>query len=234
MIKAVLFDLDGTLLPMDQELHLKTYFKHLSAYMIPHGYEPRDFIDNMMKSTYLMLKNDGSRTNEEVFWNSFESIYGDKVKDDRLIVDSFYKKAYAPVGEVCGFNPEASKTVSSLRERGYTVVLATSPLFPRVAVEERLKWAGLSWEDFDIVTTYENSHWTKPAAGYYREICEKLSLLPEECLMVGNDVSDDMPASDTGMKVFLLTDCLINTKDEDISKIPHGSFPELNDYIASL
>lgn len=234
MIKAVLFDLDGTLLPMDQDLHLKTYFKHLSAYMIPHGYEPHEFIDNMMKSTYLMLKNDGSRTNEEVFWTSFESIYGEKVKEDRFIVDSFYKNAYDPVSKVCGFNPEAAKTVRLLREKGYVVVLATSPLFPRVAVEGRLKWAGLDCSDFDFITTYENSHWTKPAAGYYREICRELSLAPEECLMVGNDVSDDMPAADTGMEVFLLTDCLINSKNADISKYPQGSFDELSEFINSI
>jgi FMN phosphatase YigB (HAD superfamily) len=234
MIKAILFDLDGTLLPMDQDKHLKTYFKHLSAYMMPYGYEPSEFINNMMKSTYLMLKNDGSDTNENIFWNSFAEIYGDKVKKDRLVVDSFYKNAYQPVRAVCGFNPEAASTVRRLKDRGYTVVLATSPLFPRVAVEGRLGWAGLDISDFDEVTTYENSHCTKPSSGYYREICERLSLKPEECLMVGNDASDDMPAQNTGMKVFLITDCLINAKCEDISKYPQGSFKELIEYIDSL
>ena len=52
--------------------------------------------------------------------------------------------------------------------------------------------------------------------------------------MVGNDVGDDMVAQKVGMKVFLLTDCLINKSEEDISKYPNGSFDELMNYIESL
>lgn len=41
--------------------------------------------------------------------------------------------------------------------------------------------------------------------------------------MVGNDVTEDMVASETGMQVFLLTDCLINKERKDISVYPRGS-----------
>ena len=52
--------------------------------------------------------------------------------------------------------------------------------------------------------------------------------------MVGNDVGDDMVAQELGMKVFLLTDCLINKHNVDISVYPHGSFEELMEYIRTL
>ena len=45
--------------------------------------------------------------------------------------------------------------------------------------------------------------------------------------MVGNDVQEDMIAETVGMKVFLLTDCLINRNGADISVWPHGGFDDL-------
>ena len=41
MIKTVLFDLDGTLLPMDQDNFVKAYFKNLAIKLAPHGYDPQ-------------------------------------------------------------------------------------------------------------------------------------------------------------------------------------------------
>ena len=117
---------------------------------------------------------------------------------------------------------------------GYRVVLATNPLFPAIATRNRIRWAGLNPEDFELVTTYENSHYCKPNPDYYREILGKLSLDGSQCLMVGNDVGEDMIAGILGMKVFLLTDCLINSAGGDISVYPNGSFPELLHYIRSL
>jgi len=63
---------------------------------------------------------------------------------------------------------------------------------------------------------------------------DKLGLHPEECLVVGNDVTEDMIASSLGMHVFLLTDCIINRDGKDISRYPHGSFPELLAYLRSM
>ena len=57
---------------------------------------------------------------------------------------------------------------------------------------------------------------------------------PEECLMVGNDVSEDMVTEQLGMKTFLLTDCLINKAGVDISQYPHGGFAELDAYLKEL
>lgn len=61
-----------------------------------------------------------------------------------------------------------------------------------------------------------------------------LKLKGEECVMIGNDVGEDMIAETLGMKVFLLTDCLINKNNTDISRYPHGSFPELLSFIQEL
>ena len=76
-IKAVLFDLDGTLLPMDQDVFVKAYFSGIAAKLAPFGYEPKALIDAIWAGTVKMIKNDGRITNEEAFWNCFISVYGE-------------------------------------------------------------------------------------------------------------------------------------------------------------
>lgn len=118
-----------------------------------------------------------------------------------------------------------------LKARGVRVALATNPIFPRIATEQRIRWAGLAPEDFALYTTYENSTFCKPNPDYYREVVRTLGVQPEECLMVGNDATEDLAAREAGMDVFLLTDCLINTKNRDISACPRGDFAALNAYL---
>lgn len=121
-----------------------------------------------------------------------------------------------------------------LKERGYRIVLATNPYFPSIATENRIRWAGLTPEDFEYYTTYEHCTFCKPNPKYYWELLEKIGCQPEECLMIGNDVGDDMVAETLGMRVFLLTDCLINIENKDINAYPHGSFKELFKFIDTL
>ena len=114
-----------------------------------------------------------------------------------------------------------------LKDKGYRVVLATNPLFPSIATESRIRWAGLEPSEFDLYTTYENTSYCKPNLDYYRDILKRINCRPEECLMVGNDVGEDMVVEALGMQAFLLTDCLINTQKKDITAYPHGSFEQL-------
>lgn len=233
-IKAVLFDLDGTLLPMDQDLFIKAYFGGLAKKLAPLGYEPNALIDAIWNGTSAMIKNDGSRTNEAVFWDVFCRKMGLSARNDASVFDEFYKVDFQEIQKVCGFDERAAKIVRSLRKGGIITVLATNPVFPAVATESRMRWAGLCPEDFALYTTFENIGYSKPNPAYYTEITKRLGLLPEECVMVGNDVDDDMVAADLGMQVFLLTDCLINKKNADPSAFPHGDFDALARYLEDL
>lgn len=233
-ITTVLFDLDGTLLPMDQDLFIHTYFKKISTRLAKYGYDPTRLIRTIWDGTEAMIKNDGQKKNVAVFWDYVVGEYGDMILKDKHHFDKFYVEEFDSVKEVCGYNPDAASTVRRLKDNGYRVVLATNPVFPSVATEWRIKWAGLSPDDFELYATYENSYYCKPHPEYYKGIANSLGVTPEECLMVGNDVGDDMVAEKVGMKVFLLTDCLINGKHKDISVYPNGGFSELQDYIQSL
>lgn len=231
-LTTILFDLDGTLLPMDNDSFTKGYFKLLASKMSTYGYKPEQLVDAVWAGTAAMVRNNGSQSNETVFWDKFSEIYSkEKTLKDKAIFEDFYAKDFGAAKTLCGYNKKAEKTIQKVKELGYRVALATNPIFPKIATESRIRWAGLSPEDFELCTTYENTCYCKPNPEYYRDIAERLGVQPEECLMVGNDVTEDMIAETVGMKVFLLSNCLINKERKDINQYPRGSFEQLLQFI---
>lgn len=233
-LKAVLFDLDGTLLPMDQDTFIRAYFKGISAKLAPYGYNPQELVAAIWQGTGAMIKNNGSKTNEEAFWGEFVKIYGEKCLEDTPCFDKFYEENFDDLRTACGYNPKAAEVVKMLKDRGVRRILATNPIFPYIATEKRTKFAGLDTTDFELITSYENIGFAKPNPRYYKEILRRADLKAEDCLMVGNDVAEDMIAESFGMRVFLLTDCIINKESKDISLYPHGNFDDLTEYIESI
>ena len=234
MITTILFDLDGTLLPMDQDTFVKDYLNRMAKKLAPHGYDPDLLVKGIWKGTGAMVKNDGARTNAEVFWEVFNALMGRDCRNGEELFLDYYRNEFQEVRHACGFNAQAAEAIQEIKALGYRVGLATNPLFPAIATRSRARWAGLDPEDFEIITTYENSRHCKPNPDYYRDVLATLDVKPENCVMVGNDVQEDMVAETLGMKVFLLTDSLINRTGEDISRYPHGSFGELMDFIRGL
>ena len=232
MIKAVLFDMDGTLLPMDVKHFEKLYFKTLACRVAPLGYQPQALVEGILRGTEAMIKNDGTELNSKVFWRVFADIFGEKSYQDVEHFDEYYRTDFVAAKAACGANAKAVEIVKALKKRGFTVVVATNPLFPLVAQQQRLSWAGLTPSDVDLITHYDNSCFCKPNLKYYEEILAKLALEGSQCLMVGNDVNEDMIAERLGMKVFLVTDCLLNPDNKDISVYPHGSFDDLAAFLS--
>ena len=230
-IKTVMFDLDGTLLPMDQDQFTKYYFGLLAKKLAPYGYNAEQLVSGIWAGTAAMVKNNGSCTNEEAFWKKFCALMGEKVLEDKPLFEEFYRVEFQGARASCGFAPQAAGLVKKLKAAGCRVLLATNPIFPAIATENRIRWAGLEPEDFELYTTYENACRCKPNPDYYRDILSSMKLDPSECLMVGNDATEDTAAGLAGMQVFLLTDCLINKENKDISRWPHGGFEELEKFI---
>lgn len=231
-IKAVLFDLDGTLLPMDQDKFVMSYLGLLAKRLAPKGYDAQKLMKVMWTGVGAMVKNDGSCTNEETFWKVFVEAFGEESVKDRPFIDEFYNTEFNQVSQVCGFATEAKEIIELIKEKGIISVLATNPLFPQMATKNRMRWAGLEPEMFTAYTTYEDCHYCKPNPKYYLELLQKLDLKPEECIMVGNDYDEDIvPTKALGIQGFLLTDCLINKNQQDLSNCPQGGFQELKAYL---
>ena len=231
---TVLFDLDGTLLPMNQDLFLKEYFKGLTAILVKEGFDKEVSFNAVMKGIKAMVLNDGSATNEAVFWREFTKAISYDFSNKMSIFENYYSGDFEKSKALCGYNPAAKKAVNLVKELGMRPVLATNPVCPIDATYRRITWAGLEVSDFELITTYDNSSYSKPNPLYYTEIMNKLGVTAEQCLMVGNDTSDDLSATEVGIPVFFLTDCLINKNTVDISKYPNGSFGELMSFLNTI
>ena len=162
MVQAVLFDLDGTLLPMVQEEFIKGYFGALCRRFAPKGYEPKRMIDTLWKGTAAMVRNDGACPNRDRFWAAFAEEFGQERLQDVPEFDDFYGQEFNEAAACTQPTPLADRCVKTLREKGYPVILATNPLFPRVGTLSRIRWAGLDAADFALITTYENATHCKP------------------------------------------------------------------------
>ena len=158
-------------------------------------------------------------------------LFGEKALADKKIFNEFYANEFDRAKTVCGHTPVAAELIRKLRAAGIKVVLASNPVFPETAQKKRMQWAGVDPDDFEYITTYENSHYCKPNTKYYAELLEKLGYKAEDCIMVGNDVNEDMCAAEIGIKTFLLTDCMLNAEGKDISSYDRGGFPELEEYL---
>lgn len=233
-MKTVLFDLDGTLLPMDMKVFMETYLQELALKGAQLGYDGKELVQIVMDGVGAMMKNDGSMTNEKRFWQLFIAHFGGDMNKHIKVFEEFYEKDFPRVAKAVQPTALANKAVQILKEKGYELVLATNPLFPRIATLERMRWAGLDSSDFTLITTYENSRFAKPNVDYYREILAAIDAKPEECLMIGNDVTEDLVVTQLGMQVYLVTDDLINSNGTDYASVPHGNRIEMVDFLSTL
>lgn len=233
-MQAILFDLDGTLLPMDQNVFMKGYFQELAVALSPLGLEPDALVHAVWAGTKAMIKNDGGRSNDAVFWTVFAQTSGMDSAMFQAASDLFYTREFHRVKRCTGENPQAEEAVQRARDTGCKVVLATNPLFPMCGQASRLSWIGLKPENFDLVTSYESDRFCKPNPAYYLEICSRIGTAPEECLMIGNDEWEDMyAAASVGMQGYLVTDCCIPCTEHPWQG-RRGTFAEMLAFLQTL
>lgn len=202
-MRAILFDLDGTLLDIDIDAFLRTYFGALGA-ATQDRYPGVDVLGAILASTARMQAAHPQMTNREAFNADFlERTSIDLDADEHArVFDDFYRDVFPVLGAGYGPAKGARRAVTTALELGLPVVVATQPIFPRAAIEHRLAWAGLTDLGLRDLTTYERMHACKPQPEYFREAAAMAGHAPADCLMVGDDRTLDMPAADTGMRTF--------------------------------
>lgn len=210
MLKAVIFDLDGTLLPMNEEEFTRGYFGLLYRKVAPYGYEKDEFIKTIWKGTNLMKLNDGKITNEETFWKCFAEVYGKEKLNDKALFDEFYREDFPNAKAFCGFEMYADKIVKHCKEKVGRVILASNPVFPREAMIWRTKFAGVDDSLFDYISDYSNSSACKPNPKFLQEILDKNNLQADEVIYIGNsEIEDGRMCDALGVKCYMIGDNVV-------------------------
>lgn len=233
-IKTFLFDLDGTLLPMDMDHFVAAYLRCISRY-VDHLFEPKAFISHLWAATSAMMKNlDPEKKNESIFWEHFSQLLRYPREALEPVFDNFYRSKFPALASFTSPNPLASKIIATLVAQEREIVLATNPVFPEIATRERMRWAGIENFPWQLITTYENSRFCKPHPQYYLDILAQIGRQPQECIMIGNDVQEDIAASQVGMHTFLVTDCLIDKGHPSYSPTWQGTLAELYEMLTRI
>lgn len=204
-MRGVLFDLDGTLLDIDLGAFIDRYFHALAEWTSPllsPDVSLDDFLRAVHAGTRAMMAHHPGRTNREVFAEQLRDRIGLDLDAAWPAYERFYHDIFPRLGECAKPVPGARQAVETALELGSSVVIATNPIFPLVAVQARLAWAGLDDLPFAGITSYEQMTACKPHPAYFREAAALAGLAPQECIMVGDDRYLDMAASDVGMRTF--------------------------------
>ncbi len=206
---TLLFDLDDTLLENSIQIFLPPYLKALGKHLVTFV-DPSVMVPQLLAATQKMVENnDPGTTLENTFDAAFYPAIGKSKEELRPALESFYGNVFPSLSPLTHLRPTAVQVVAHVVAQGHTVVIATNPVFPRMAIEHRITWAGLDSHraNFQLVTSYEGFHFTKPNPAYFAEILAQLGWKDQIPLMIGNSLEDDLlPASQLGIPCFWLTD----------------------------
>lgn len=200
-MKALLLDLDDTLLRTNLEEFLPAYMSRLAGQFSDYG-PPDEIIAKLTRATRAMIADlDPTRTLKETFDAHFWPSLGVAEAELRASVERFYTETYPELRSLTEPVPGARDLVAAAEESGFEIAIATNPLLPEQAMLQRLEWAGL--DGFQLVSSYEKFHFAKPQPEYYAEILALLGATPDEAAMIGDHAENDViPARLLGLSVY--------------------------------
>lgn len=233
-MKAILFDLDGTLLPMDSDLFMILYATEITQAF--EGFEESKIIfPQIMKSIGEVVQDRTDKTNYEKFFISFEKAMTLNREAYIQVFDKFYEDRFLNIKRATSSSASMLEAVELLKEKGYRLIIATNPIFPMAANRHRIAWAGLNINDFEYISSFEENKHCKPSLEYYQEVLDKTGLKAEDVMMVGNDVQEDLVIQSLGATTYLIENHMINRKpDEVIHPDYSGSYDDFLDFVKGL
>lgn len=237
MTLTLLLDLDGTLLENKIEVFLPQYLQEFSRFVQPHM-DPAVFVEALMAGTRKMTLNQRPDcTLKEVF----EEVFYSKVKldpaDFENLADEFYTQVFPSLKRLTKPMPGAREMVEGAVERGYSISIATNPLFPLSAIEQRLAWAGLPPDQFPFkqISAYDRYHFSKPDPAYYAELLGNLGWPEDGVVMVGEDFQRDiLGAGALGLSTYWLNPDGNLAEGEKTLRAQSGTMVELLPWLDEL
>lgn len=232
-VTTVLLDLDDTLLNTNTRTFISAYLNALGQALTDFG-SPEKMVQIVLDASKKMQRNANPQiTNQdafyEVFWSHLNGVSREKVQ---TTIERFYRQTYPTLKKYTESIPAAPMLMRYLHAQGHKVIVATNPLFPQTAVEQRMDWAGVQGFPHALVTTMENSHFSKPNPDYYREILTAIGSSPKEAIMVGDDLINDIaPARSLGIKTWWIT--AESHPPVGVSTEYHGSLKEFYEWVTN-
>jgi FMN phosphatase YigB (HAD superfamily) len=226
-VRAILFDLDGTLLKVQMSEFIPRYIAGLAA-CCDDLVTPKRFQQAMLGSIRMLIQcaGDGLATNAQRVFAALQERLEVPEEQLRERFEHYRQTGLADLQPLVSPIPLARAILEECRAKQVALVLATNPVFPRFMIDARVAWGNLDQQFFHHQTSFENSRFCKPHPGYFREICTQLGLAPQECLMVGNDTQHDLAASAVGMPTFLVDTWIVEREG------PHWPCPNRGDHAA--
>lgn len=229
--KAVLFDLDGTLLQVEMRHFIPRYVSGFHT-CCSDLFTFERLQRAMRAGIHLLIgSEDGTCSNEDRLFGYLAECL---TTDEGVLRERFQRYlsgGFDALADAVQPIPEAKQLIASCLRAGVPVVLATNPVFPRALIEARCRWAGLGVEQFSLLTSFENSCYCKPQGGYFREVAARLGVEPRKCLMIGNDTSHDLAASEAGMTTWLVDRYLLERDGPSFEPDHRGDHGVLLDYL---
>lgn len=234
MYEAILFDVDGTLLSISGREMMKEYLGRLAKYFDPlTDGQGMAIVQTVQLASAAMEKNPGGKSNEQLFWEIFEQHSDFKRAALEPQLEIFYAKEFPKVGHLAGDNGVMPEVVKILAQKGYPLAVATNPVFPLTANKARLAWAKVDAAPWQEITSFEHYSHCKPDPRFFAEICERLGVRPQNCLMIGNGLIDDVAAVQAGLAFYLVTDEVKDGQPEDYEGLK-GSRESLLAFVQAL
>lgn len=230
MTLTLLFDLDDTLLDNDVDAFVPVYLQALGRHMASYV-RPDELSRSLMNATGKMIKNQAMNlTLEQVFDSAFYPALGIERQDVQATLDEFYTQEFPKLRNLTRPRPEAVAAIEAAVAAGYAIALATNPLFPLTAVQQRMAWAGTDSGKYPwrLIPSYETFHFAKPNLEYFGELLGQIGWTEGAVVMVGNDlVNDIQPARAYGLATFWLTDRANLEMEKEDLRHQQGSFRDL-------
>ena len=205
MLKAVLIDLDNTMVLYDEPAFFMRYFEKLCKAMAD-LFPAEELMARVIKAVSALQENDGREKNSRFFMKVFMGRRPGAPGEIWQRFMTFYEKDYPRIEADASAAGGLHAVLDRLQRRPLKLVMASNPIYPLIAMEKRMAWAGIETGRFQLLTHMVNMSFVKPRKGYYRQICEAIGEPPEMCLMVGNDPVNDMAAARAGLKTYRTTD----------------------------
>jgi FMN phosphatase YigB (HAD superfamily) len=205
MTLTLLLDLDNTLLQNDIEDFLPGYLQAWGNFIAPY-IDPQRFVNALLTSTRIISEQPRPDcTLRQLFNSVFYPLIGMDEEKFQPFEDQFYSQVFPSLKTLTQPIPGVIEFVRAALERDFQLVIATNPLFPLTAIEQRLDWAGLPVDryPFALVPNIETFHFGKPHAAFFAELLAYLGWPSGPVVMVGDEPkSDILPADQFGLPTF--------------------------------